>query len=289
MRTLLYSLLVAMLCAGATSAATFDLEVPLLGGDHAASFRLWFSEDSEKIASVIVLTPGTNGDGRGWVNDTEWQRLARETGAALLACSLRGENGGSYCEPQRWSGEILLHALETLGAQGRHPELAAAPLTLWGHSAGGQFNFNFACWRPDRVVAFVVNKGAYYTGAPSDATRQIPALFIAGEVDESIRVENITSLYARHRRLGAPWCLAVEPGAGHEVGRTKELGIAFLRPILISRQNNTPLAAPWRGDLTTHEVSVADGATPAGAITAWLPDKPSADAWRAFVHHERMP
>jgi pimeloyl-ACP methyl ester carboxylesterase len=31
-------------------------------------------------------------------------------------------------------------------------------------SAGGQFNYEFAAWKPDRVAAFVVNKGGiYYT------------------------------------------------------------------------------------------------------------------------------
>ena len=61
------------------------------------------------------------------------------------------------------------------------PKLADAPLLLWGMSAGGEFNYEFAAWKPERVVAFVVNKGnVYYTGLASDAARRVPGLLFTG-------------------------------------------------------------------------------------------------------------
>jgi len=52
-------------------------------------------------------------------------------------------------------------------------ELATAPMVSWGMSAGGQFIYELLCWRPDRILAFMVNKGGVYytTLAPSDSYR----------------------------------------------------------------------------------------------------------------------
>ncbi len=47
----------------------------------------------------------------------------------------------------------------------RLPEIAQAPLLLWGMSAGGEFNYEFVAWKPERVAAFVVNKGGIYYSA----------------------------------------------------------------------------------------------------------------------------
>jgi hypothetical protein len=40
--------------------------------------------------------------------------------------------------------------------------LEFAPVALWGVSAGVKFNYEFVCWKPERVTAFVVNKGGIY-------------------------------------------------------------------------------------------------------------------------------
>ena len=50
-------------------------------------------------------------------------------------------------------------------------------MLLWGMSAGGEVNYELAAWKPERIAAFVVNKGNfYYTGIASKATRAVPAV-----------------------------------------------------------------------------------------------------------------
>jgi alpha-beta hydrolase superfamily lysophospholipase len=39
------------------------------------------------------------------------------------------------------------------------------PLLLFGFSAGGGFNCEFASRKPEKVISFLVNKGVYYTNA----------------------------------------------------------------------------------------------------------------------------
>ena len=127
----------------------------------------------------------------------------------------------------------ILDAIERLAKEAAHPEAAAAPLLLWGHSAGGEFNYEFACWKPERVQAFVVNKGGYYfTHLAPAATRKVPGIFFIGGRDEDFRIQSIQGIFAVNHKAGAVWNLAVRPDEGHELGKTRELAAEFFVDVL---------------------------------------------------------
>src|SRR5690606_38113240 len=115
----------------------------------------------------------------------------------------------------------------------------------------------------ERVIAFGVNKGAYYTGAAEGGVLQVPGLWFAGQKDSQLRLQNITSFFTAGRRLGAPWCLAIEPDTGHQVGKTPLIGLPFLEAMIAMRlgpkgQNNASLLPvpthAWVGDLSSHQI-----------------------------------
>ena len=84
-------------------------------------------------------------------------------------------------------------------------------------SAGGEFNYEFVCWKPERVVAFVVNKGnIYYTALAPKAARSVPGILFTGGKDLEFRTSTITGLFAMNRRGGR----AVGAGRGAERRRT---------------------------------------------------------------------
>lgn len=279
--------------------------------DHLVELRLWISPKITRCNAIILLTPGYSGDGRPMADDAAFQKLAEDTGCALLACHLKGEQNGGYADPARWSGNVILRAIRDLGKSSGHSELAEAPLAFWGHSAGGMFNYNFACWKPERVIAFVANKGGYYSTRTSEKLFRVPGIWFAGSKDEDVRIQNIASFFVAGRRRGAPWALAVEPNAGHEVGRTKEVGIAYLEamiPLRLGLKKNGETAADqklgappeaasadgpkivpvtdqaWVGDLASHDIKQADAQPDPHKINAWLPDEPFAKLWRSFVN-----
>src|SRR5262249_47948701 len=133
-----------------------------------------------------------------------------------------------YVDAPRGTGQALLNALKTFAARSKHPELAEAPLLLWGMSAGGQFNYEFVPWKPERVIAFVVNKGGiYYTALTSQAARNVPGMLFVGGKDMEFRTNTITGLFAVNRRAGALWALADEPSVGHVVGRSIDVAKVF--------------------------------------------------------------
>jgi dienelactone hydrolase len=218
-----------------------EAEIPAGANYAVAQFRFWHPPAVKILRGVAVLVPGSNADGRAQVQDSVWQDFARRNGLGLLGCTFQDHphenmNIEDYARASDGSGPALLEALARVARATEHPEVATAPLLLWGHSAGGEFNYEFACWKPERVLAFVVNKGGYYfTHLAPPATRQVPGIFFVGAKDEEYRILSIRGIFAINRQAGAVWQLVTEPGAGHEVGKSRELTIPFFERILADR------------------------------------------------------
>ena len=267
----------------------WDIELPPKDNYSIAAFRLWLPEGVTTFKKILVLVPGLNGDGRGAVNDLQWQAFAKKQEMALVAVSMKNETGTGYYVAEAGTGEILLKAIKLLGDQSQHPELDDALLLFWGHSAGGQFNYNFVCWKPDRVLAYVVNKGAYYDGKMTAAARKVPGIIFMGMKDTELRVKSLTSLFDENRKRGAFWCFAPEPGKGHELGGTKELAISFFESVLPLRMGEEPKPIPlnpeegWLGNNETGEFSSNSSYSGAKTEASWLPDERFAQLWKTFI------
>jgi dienelactone hydrolase len=222
--------------------ATFDVESSPGPNFAVAAFRWWHPPEARALLGVVVLVPGSNGDGRAQVEDPFWQDFARQHRLALVGCWFQDHphenmNIEDYARAPEGSGQALLDAVDHLAKAAAHPEAATAPLLLWGLSAGGEFNYEFACWKPARVAAFVVNKGGYYfTHLAPAATRAVPGLFFIGGKDEAFRIQSIQGIFAVNRQAGAAWKLTVEPDAGHELGKSRELAVEFFAEVLSRRR-----------------------------------------------------
>jgi pimeloyl-ACP methyl ester carboxylesterase len=283
-------------------AKVFNDSIPAGKNFEKAAFRLWYPDNIKEIRTIVVLVPGSNGDGRGMVSDSAWQNFAYRNGLALLGCYFTDTKHPDqdieyYVKTSEGSGQALLDVINRFAAGSVHPELANAPLLLWGHSAGGQFNYEFACWKPGRVMAFVVNKGGiYYTAIASAATRQVPGIFFTGEKDIEFRIDIINGIFAVNRRFGALWAIAKEPGAGHEPGLTQKLTIEYFQEILALRflQTNAESRqdpgmrelredSGFIGDPKTHKITPFNQWKKTSYPTAWLPTSWFSEKWRAFV------
>ncbi len=261
---------------------TFDDEHPR-ERDRYVAFRLWVPDDLPTVRTLVVLVPGYYGDGRNMAADEAWQKFARENDAALLACFFQGQESATYQWQRLWSGQQFDQSLAKLAEKSLHPEVATAPIAMWGLSAGGQFTYNFACWKPERLVAFGISKGGHNFLDASPATLRLPGLFIVAAHDMGERVTNLTGLFTDGRRSGAPWCLVLEPESGHDLGRDPELVRAFFGQIL---KQPPARAAAWEGNLTTHEIKPLAPDHPPG-LTSWLPDEATARLWLQFVKPKR--
>jgi len=289
-------------------AQTFDVSLPPGENFATAEFRLWHPEGIEVLRGVVVLVPGSNGDGRSEVEDAAWRDLAMRHRLALLGVHMTDKPHPQmfieqYVDVKRGSGAALLEAVDRLAGESNHPELSQAPLLLWGMSAGGQFNYEFALWKPERVLAFIVNKGGiYYSAQASEAAQQVPGFFFIGGADMEYRNDIIAGIFAINRRAGALWALAVEPGIGHAVAGSKDMAIQFFDEMIPMRlpdrlssagegpgEGGVPLLAPldpnagYIGDPKSLATRPADGAPPTTYPTSWLATETLARAWQRLV------
>ncbi len=275
--------------------ATLD-EAAAPGRNYAkAEFRLWYPEGAGPFRAVAVLVPGSNGDGRPMVEDAAWQAFAVKQRLALVGCHFTDKQHDQgfiedYANVSLGSGQALLDTLGALASRANHPELAGAPLLLWGMSAGGQFDYEFAAWKPERVIAFVVNKGGiYYTALTPRASRDVPGMLFIGGKDLDSRVQTITGLFAVNRRAGALWALAEEPGVAHVVGRSRDLSLIFFEDVLPLRLGENGALKPltekagFLGDPKLKSFhAVSDGAAPSYPAS-WMPTARVARAWAAMM------
>jgi dienelactone hydrolase len=290
----------ALLCTlvGSSSAfaATYDEAVPPGANYDKAEFRLWLPDAAGPVRALVVLVPGSNGDGRGQVDEAFWQTFASTRQLALVGCRFTDKPHDQmfiehYVDVSKGSGQALLDALASLGKKSSHPEIGSAPLLLWGMSAGGEFNYEFTAWKPERVVAFVVNKGnVYYTALAPFAARNVPGVLFTGENDLAFRVDAISGLFAINRRAGALWSYVQEPGVAHEVAHSREFAAVFFDDMLAARLAGGGGLRPLDeksglyGDPRTRTLQPArDSKPPTQYPVSWLPTPRTARAWEAAL------
>ena len=286
-------------------AVVLDDSIPPGNNFDKAAFRLWYPDDYKTISGIIVLMPGSNEEGRDLVYDESWQELAQKHGFALLGCYFTDPMHEDmavefYANAKEGSGQALLTALSHFAEKSGFPGVADAPLVLWGHSAGGQFNYEFACWKPERVIAFVVNKGGiYFTALAPKPARNVPGLIFTGENDYQPRKDILKGIYSLNRRIGALWALAEEPKAGHEIGQTQKLAGIFFDEIIPLRLHkktsgsdtssslqDLSIGQGYAGDLKTRKFTAMNDELGNYYAVSWLPTLKFAEAWLEFIKNK---
>ena len=294
--------LTAAPAAAQTSTILDDsIAAPATANYAVAQFRFWAPSVAGPVRAVLVLVPGSNGDGRPMAQDSVWQAFATKNKLAIVACRFtdRPHDQGffeDYIAVSKGSGEALLAALEHFAERSGHREVANAPLLMWGMSAGGQFNWEFVAWKPERVIGFVVNKGGvYYSALLSKQSRQVPGILFTGGKDLEFRTNTINGLFAVNRRGSALWALAEEPSAAHVVGKSRDVSMILFEDLLALRLSPSGALQPleeksgFLGDLKAKTFAPLGDAKVPNYPTAWLPTERVAKAWQAMVTEQPIP
>ncbi|GAB5525560.1 MAG: hypothetical protein Roseis2KO_34320 [Roseivirga sp.] len=130
-----FYILVLLCLTSYVSLAQVILDDSISNGNNfaKAAFRIWIDKDIKKIRGIIVMVPGSNGDGRDMVDKSEWQALAREHNMALMACNFRDKQRSAvehYADVSKGSGQAMLDIISRFAKKSGHQELANAPLAL---------------------------------------------------------------------------------------------------------------------------------------------------------------
>jgi dienelactone hydrolase len=192
-------------------------------------------------------------------------------------------------------GRALLQLVEQFAKGSGHPELREAGMMFWGFSASASFGTTFAALYPERTIGFV----RYHTHRRGlfvdlERIRSIPALLVAGGMDQTAGVEDAEQFWNAGRAAGAPWTFAVEPAASHssqDIQRmtARDLTVPWIAAVLRQRLSGGRTLAridetqTWLSDTRTFTAAPyqAYGGDKRGAN--WLPDERVAQGWRTVV------
>ena len=278
-------------------AASYDVTMEPGNVYSKAEFRMWMPDGVDKYRGILMLNPGSNGDGRPQVEDEYWQAFAKKHNFALLGTFLQDHMHVNmmiehYIKVGEGSGKAILDAIDQVAMESGHQELSYAPFLLWGMSAGGELNHEIASWIPERVIAYVVNKGGYYYSAiPPEETRKTPGLYVIGLDDYPSRNLMIKGMYLTNRRAGALWTLVEEQGVAHKVAGSRDLAVEYYEAIMKLRMTDDAMGYKALkpvteemgtvGNVYKHTIGSEEGLRKED--TTWLPDSDFANTWQAIM------
>lgn len=276
--------------------------VNLVKEDVKADGRLFLPDNVTRVRAVIVVTFW--GLGPNVYADQRVRRLADTSDSALLLAKVTRISTTELDNRPVLSNagqDAFLELLRRLAAESGHQELASAPLLFWGHSAAGNVGPAFTLSQPQRTIAFVLYQSAAMLSVRTDAdiraVSQVPALIIEGMTAPDV-ADASKNLWRRGRAAGAPWAFALQSDAPHgsEEYRIKanNLLIAWMNAVLrlrLSREGPRLRTinddAAWLGLSEAGDIATSGTFAGAKAQSNWLPDEPSARAWRALISPAR--
>ena len=279
-------------------------------------YTVWIPAGLQIIRGIVVhqhgCGEGSCKSGLTGAYDLHWQALAKKHGCALLSPSYEQPQKADcqmWCDPRNGSAVTFDRALKDLGEQSGHPELASAPLALWGHSGGGHWCGGMVMTQPERIVAAWLRSGVPQFVAnpdrPEIKTHSLPAgalrvpMMCNPGTKEGVTVKDgrfarvwpaNVAFFDHVRSRGGLLGVAVDPLTAHECGNSRYLAIPWLDKCL-------ELRLPEKVGDPLKEISTSNAwlAEPAGTVAVsaaefegdplkmgWLPDQSIAKSWMQF-------
>lgn len=222
----------------------------------------------------------------------KFRALAASNGLAVLGTSRAAmANNGD-------SDQILLSALQEASARSGRPELASAPLLLYGISGGAPEASGFAARNAARVAGLFLKVPARVETLTSGSILEVPTFVVLAELDAFVDNAMLTATFRANRRAGALWALALEPGVPHHslTPAQRELTTLWMSTVLAIRLRATASAplrevdasSGWVGDIASGEVARADE-FPGHVSGSWFPSEEIAERWKTFAKHRAPP
>lgn len=248
-RLLLCTLLFTLLPVTIARATLYDFSPkPRAGANFiSAAFRCWIPDTNQPLAGVLVVIPGQNADGRDFAQDSDLQSRCKTWNFALIGCYFTGDATRFYSDAGRGSGRALKDAMLNFSDQSGKRELATTSMALMGFSAGGQFAYGMTCYKSKDVLAFVCDKGAFFTSRPNGGALDTPGLFIVGEEDKTKSPVNTLKVFTNGRTRRGIWAMHQELKQAHKPAEkeVRELALDFIQEsILLRTDKDRPLNNP---------------------------------------------
>lgn len=190
------------------------------------------------------------------------------------------------------SDQLILNALSAGADASGRPELARAPILMFGTSGGAPEASGFAARHPDRMAGLYLSVPLSIAALTTEAQRQVPTFMILSEFDAFVDNAALTAGFAANRASGALWGMAVQPGVPHHsfTPAKAQMTLVWLEEALDRRINGSSgrirevaEQSGYLGDAATAVVSPWGAYAGDRAAASWLPTRAVAEQWRALL------
>ena len=283
------------------NAEIYNLERNFVGSNRR--LRLNIPDTVDPVRGILIYGNGARGDSTSQATNDELVAFAESISFAVLGTGY----WFNFSMPD--DSEILLfeEMLDEFADVSGHPELVHAPWLPMGHSNGGQMSYGFNAKRPEKVIAFITSKGAYYNVIePQTQSLLTPGMLIAGERDTQLRRDNIRTLFELNRPRGALWAWVEEESSGHNEQNSQQLKLTFLAECVRLRYpaDQSPIDGPvtlknlhefdgwlvdqstWHDGLT--QIYAYDDAPGDKRAYGWVPSEKIARYYQAFSSYRKI-
>lgn len=209
--------------------------------------HLWLPDGVKRIRAIFLFT--AYGSFGGFAAGPQIRELGRDLQCAVVLSEDR--------LPDKEAASMLT-TLQTLATRSAHPEVAHAPLFVFGHSNSTHDMGRFAALVPARIAGWVAMKSAFGAQFSLPELYRIPGMVVSGEADRSYFSNQLETVRKLRREHGALMHMLVEADGPHwPTDPTFQIMMAFLKNVFYLR-------VPADGDATLApvkllEIAEADG------------------------------
>lgn len=256
-----------------------ELSLPPVAGMTRADIFYLKSDDIKEPKAILILCPGCNGNGKGYVANPVWQSYAKKMNLGLVGLSFASETaelkeGEGYYYANQGSGQLLLDGLKKIYGKD-------LPILLYGISGGAHFTARFTEWNEKRVLAWCAYSAAWWD-KPVKSQTMPPGIVACGLEDE--RIDASQRYFWDGREVGKPWLWIEIEGTGHASSKPLESFIRDYFEIILKAEGKVePFKKGIWMDIYERTPVTFESAKTRPCAAAWLPDKSLMDNWLLFT------
>jgi type IX secretion system substrate protein len=228
-------------------------QVDTIDENRTKSIRLKIPTGVNEVEGILMMGNPWQGSTLNFVDDTIANAFAKSINFAIMGTSLWGrfKNYDEF--------EIFEYCIDSLAKMSGHSELSDAPFMVFGCSNGGQMAHSYNSLRPEKCIAFLVDKGGYYINPiPDTLALKTPGILVAGELDLQYRIDAINDLFYNNRPRGALWSHILSQKIGHVV--VTETHNLFLILAQEAYKFRYPFdQKPVNGEVELRDLEISDG------------------------------
>jgi dienelactone hydrolase len=217
----------------------------------------------------------------------EYRAMAAQYGLAIIGTSV------SAMENKPESDRRILSALDSAARVIDRPELAKAPILMYGMSNGGPEASGFVARNPARVVGLFLKVPMAVSALTSGDVLQVPTFVVLAGRDAFVDNAALIAAFQANRKAGAVWALALEPGVPHQwlSPAHRKITTSWIRDVLSLRLPYDwgpglfaiDQTAGWLGDNSAGAAYSWKNYPGDRTAASWLPSDSVAKDWIALV------